>query len=63
MCVLISVQLKAELDSFDPQFFEEIEDLKYNYQVSVQKNIEYEEQLKQYSIQYGFQLPQLNDSN
>ena len=57
------MQLKAELDSFDPQFFEEIEDLKYNYQVSVQKNIEYEEQLKQYSIQYGFQLPQLNDSN
>lgn len=56
-------QLKCELESFDPQFFEEIEDLKYNYQVSVQKNIEFEELLKQYSKQYGFPLPELNDTH
>jgi centrosomal protein CEP290 len=45
-----NARLKAELDSFDPQFFEEIEDLKYNYQIAVQKNVEYEEQLKQYGL-------------
>lgn len=65
LCVLLNLmlflffQLKAELDSFDPQFFEEIEDLKYNYQLAVQKNVEYEEQLQHLSQQYGFTIPDL----
>ena len=44
-------QLKKELDTFDPNFFEELEDLKYNYQESVRKNVEYEEQLTKLSQQ------------
>ncbi|KAK9516253.1 hypothetical protein VZT92_024194 [Zoarces viviparus] len=39
-------KLKKELENFDQTFFEEIEDLKYNYNVEVKKNILLEEQLK-----------------
>lgn len=39
------MQLRKELDAFDPSFFEEIEDLKYNYQEAVRRNVQYEEQL------------------
>ncbi|KAM9174143.1 centrosomal protein of 290 kDa [Pangshura tecta] len=46
-------QLKRELDNFDPSFFEEIEDLKYNYNEEVKKNIILEEKLKQLSEQFG----------
>ena len=46
-------QLKTELEAFDPQFFEEIEDLKYNYQEAVKKNIEYEEHIQLLGSQYG----------
>eukprot|EP00731_Ephydatia_muelleri_P028604 Em0020g248a len=38
-------KLKRELDAFDPAFFEEIEDLKYNYEEALKKNVQYEEQL------------------
>ena len=38
-------KLRAELDSFDPSFFEEVEDLKFNYQEEVKKNIQYEQQI------------------
>ncbi|XP_025035933.2 centrosomal protein of 290 kDa isoform X4 [Pelodiscus sinensis] len=46
-------QLKKELDNFDPSFFEEIEDLKYNYNEEVKKNIILEEKLKNLSEQCG----------
>nr|XP_006114062.1 centrosomal protein of 290 kDa isoform X3 [Pelodiscus sinensis] len=46
-------QLKKELDNFDPSFFEEIEDLKYNYNEEVKKNIILEEKLKNLSEQFG----------
>ncbi|XP_074919570.1 centrosomal protein of 290 kDa [Chelonoidis abingdonii] len=46
-------QLKRELGNFDPSFFEEIEDLKYNYNEEVKKNIILEEKLKQLSEQFG----------
>lgn len=47
------VQLRKELEAFDPAFFEEIEDLKYNYQKSVERNVLYERQLRQFSRQFG----------
>lgn len=46
-------KLKKELESFDPMFFEEIEDLKYNYNLEVKKNIMLEEQLKKVCDQFG----------
>ena len=50
--VLVS-QLKKELSNFGPEFFEEIEDLKFNYRESLRKNVEYEERLMQLSKQFG----------
>ncbi|XP_033017659.1 centrosomal protein of 290 kDa isoform X3 [Lacerta agilis] len=49
-------KLKNELDHFDPSFFEEIEDLKYNYNEEVKKNILLEEKLKTLSEQFGVQV-------
>ncbi|KAJ7329890.1 hypothetical protein JRQ81_016064 [Phrynocephalus forsythii] len=49
-------KLKNELDHFDPSFFDEIEDLKYNYNEEVKKNIILEEKLKEFSEQFGIQL-------
>ncbi|XP_065812706.1 centrosomal protein of 290 kDa [Labrus bergylta] len=46
-------KLKRELQSFDPTFFEEIEDLKYNYNLEVKKNILLEEELKKVCQQFG----------
>nr|XP_046251134.1 centrosomal protein of 290 kDa isoform X2 [Scatophagus argus] len=46
-------KLKKELASFDPTFFDEIEDLKYNYKLEVKKNILLEEQLKKVCDQFG----------
>lgn len=46
-------KLRKELGAFDPAFFEEIEDLKYNYQKSVERNVLYERQLRQLSRQFG----------
>ena len=54
------MQLKKELDAFDPSFFEEIEDLKYNYQEAVRKNVQFEEELKKLSEQYGFPLRKID---
>ncbi|XP_013873072.1 centrosomal protein of 290 kDa [Austrofundulus limnaeus] len=45
--------LKKELENFDPTFFEELEDLKYNYNLEVKKNILLEEQLKKVCHQFG----------
>ncbi|XP_049482012.1 centrosomal protein of 290 kDa [Panthera uncia] len=49
-------KLKKELENFDPSFFEEIEDLKYNYKDEVKKNILLEEKLKKLSEQFGVEL-------
>ncbi|KAK3096658.1 hypothetical protein FSP39_002154 [Pinctada imbricata] len=40
-------RLKKELKNFGPEFFDEIEDLKYNYKQALEKNILYEERLQQ----------------
>lgn len=47
------MKLKKELENFDPTFFEELEDLKYNYNLEVKKNILLEEQLKKVCDQFG----------
>ncbi|KAI5931933.1 Centrosomal protein of 290 kDa [Manis javanica] len=49
-------KLKKELENFDPSFFEEIEDLKYNYKEEVKKNILLEEKLKKLSEQFRVEL-------
>ncbi|XP_070363135.1 centrosomal protein of 290 kDa isoform X3 [Equus asinus] len=49
-------KLKKELENFDPSFFEEIEDLKYNYKEEVKKNILLEEKFKKLSEQFGVEL-------
>ncbi|KAM9753916.1 centrosomal protein of 290 kDa isoform 10-T10 [Menidia menidia] len=46
-------KLRKELGNFDPTFFEELEDLKYNYNIEVKKNILLEEQLKKVCNQFG----------
>ncbi|NXN63489.1 CE290 protein, partial [Himantopus himantopus] len=49
-------KLRRELENFDRSFFEEIEDLKYNYNEEVKKNIILEERLKQLSEEFGIQV-------
>lgn len=49
-------KLKKELENFDPTFFEEIEDLKYNYNVEVKKNILLEEQLRKVCARFGVRV-------
>ncbi|KAJ8314697.1 hypothetical protein KUTeg_006847 [Tegillarca granosa] len=46
-------RLKKELKNFGPDFFEEIEDLKYNYKQILERNLLYEEKLQQLSRQFG----------
>lgn len=46
-------RLRKELESFDPSFFEEIEDLKYNYNLEVKKNLLLEEQLRSLCDRFG----------
>ncbi|CAJ1056113.1 centrosomal protein of 290 kDa isoform X1 [Xyrichtys novacula] len=57
-------KLKKELESFDPAFFEEIEDLKYNYNVEVKKNVLLEEELRKVCDQFGVkaELPSVSIS-
>ncbi|XP_071137463.1 centrosomal protein of 290 kDa-like isoform X1 [Mytilus edulis] len=43
-------RMKKELHNFGPDFFEEIEDLKYNYKQALEKNILYEEKMTQYGL-------------
>ncbi|XP_016425170.1 centrosomal protein of 290 kDa isoform X2 [Sinocyclocheilus rhinocerous] len=50
-------KLTRELENFDPTFFEELEDLKFNYNLEVKKNIILEEQLKKLSDQFGVAVP------
>ncbi|BFZ24638.1 hypothetical protein BsWGS_27677 [Bradybaena similaris] len=49
-------KMKKELGSFGPEFFEEIEDLKYNYKQSIQRNVLLEDKLKQIENQFGVSL-------
>ena len=58
-----NAKLRGELANFNQDFFEELEDLKYNYSESVKKNILYEQQLKQFAQQFGFEvdLPNTDD--
>ncbi|XP_051498711.1 centrosomal protein of 290 kDa isoform X3 [Apus apus] len=49
-------KLRRELEKFDPSIFEEIEDLKYNYNEEIKKNIILEDRLKQLSEEHGIQV-------
>uniref|UniRef100_A0A8C3LD57 Centrosomal protein 290 n=1 Tax=Chrysolophus pictus TaxID=9089 RepID=A0A8C3LD57_CHRPC len=49
-------RLRKELENFNPSFFEEIEDLKYNYNEELKKNILLEERLKKLSEEFGMQV-------
>ncbi|XP_053361681.1 centrosomal protein of 290 kDa isoform X6 [Clarias gariepinus] len=49
-------RMTKELSNFDPTFFEELEDLKFNYNVEVKKNIILEEQLKKLSERFGVEV-------
>ena len=50
---LLRLQLRQELSNFGPEFFDEIEDLKFNYREAMKKVTRYEGQLKQLSDQFG----------
>eukprot|EP00698_Gefionella_okellyi_P007814 TRINITY_DN1909_c0_g1_i1.p1 TRINITY_DN1909_c0_g1~~TRINITY_DN1909_c0_g1_i1.p1 ORF type:complete len:2137 (+),score=755.12 TRINITY_DN1909_c0_g1_i1:506-6412(+) len=47
-------ELLAELNQFDPQFFEDLEDLKYNVREAQKKVETYETQLRKMSERFGF---------
>ncbi|XP_058500486.1 centrosomal protein of 290 kDa isoform X2 [Solea solea] len=49
-------RLTKALESFDPSFFEELEDLKYNYNVEVKKNILLERELRKVCGQFGVEV-------
>uniref|UniRef100_A0A8U8CH68 Uncharacterized protein n=1 Tax=Geospiza parvula TaxID=87175 RepID=A0A8U8CH68_GEOPR len=48
-------ELRRELETYNPSFFEELEDLKYNYKEEVKKNVILEERLKQLCEEFGIQ--------
>ncbi|XP_062348044.1 centrosomal protein of 290 kDa isoform X5 [Cinclus cinclus] len=48
-------ELRRELETYNPSFFEELEDLKYNYKEEVKKNIILEERLKQLYAEFGIE--------
>uniref|UniRef100_A0A8D3CFB2 Centrosomal protein 290 n=1 Tax=Scophthalmus maximus TaxID=52904 RepID=A0A8D3CFB2_SCOMX len=56
-------KLQRELENFDPTFFEEIEDLKYNYNLEVKKNILLEEQLRKVCDRFGVTFCRCNHSH
>lgn len=55
-CANIGLQLKKELSNFGPEFFEEIEDLKFRCHDAITKNKQYEEQLAKLSKQFGISV-------
>ena len=48
--------MKRELANFGPDFFDEIEDLKFNYKQAVEKNLLYEDKLQQVGKQFGISI-------
>uniref|UniRef100_A0A4W3IQE0 Centrosomal protein 290 n=1 Tax=Callorhinchus milii TaxID=7868 RepID=A0A4W3IQE0_CALMI len=53
-------RLKKELSNFDPSFFEELEDLKFNYRQEVKRNILLEEQIRKLSERFGVELKEVS---
>ncbi|NWZ38688.1 CE290 protein, partial [Brachypodius atriceps] len=51
----VTEELRRELETYSPSFFEELEDLKYNYKEEVKKNVILEERLKQLYEEFGIQ--------
>ncbi|KAJ3152611.1 hypothetical protein HDU89_001304 [Geranomyces variabilis] len=46
-------ELQEELSAFDPAFFEELSDLKWNYSEAVRVNVQYEEVIRDFSGKLG----------
>ena len=46
-------RMRGELSHFGSDFFDEIEDLKYNYSEAIKRNVLYEEKLRHLSQQFG----------
>ncbi|KNC54828.1 uncharacterized protein AMSG_01681 [Thecamonas trahens ATCC 50062] len=55
--------LRLELDAFDPNFFDELEELKYAYRSAVKKVAEYEKQMRLAQRQYGIAFSGLDDDS
>ena len=53
-------RLKSELNALDPNFFEEIEDLKFNYKKAIQQNILYEEHIAMVTTKFGVPPPEFS---
>lgn len=53
-------RLKKELESFDPAFFDEIEDMKYNYNLEVKKNVVLEERLQEVCERFNVDVPSVS---
>ena len=56
------MQLKAELSSFSPEFFEEVEDLKFREKQGRERVQLLTQRLQQLSRQYGFSLPEFTSA-
>ncbi|KAJ3183418.1 hypothetical protein HDU87_006737 [Geranomyces variabilis] len=46
-------ELQEELSAFDPAFFEELSDLKWNYSEAIRVNVQYEEVIRDFSGKLG----------
>ncbi|XP_061576889.1 centrosomal protein of 290 kDa isoform X2 [Cololabis saira] len=49
-------RLRREVQDLDPAFFEELEDLKYNYNLELKKNLLLEEQLRRVCRRFGVEV-------
>lgn len=56
-------RLERDLSKFGDDFFDEIEDMKYNYAESVKRNVLYEEQLRNLSRQFNVEVEIPNDDD
>lgn len=56
-------RLEKDLAKFDDDFFDEIEDMKYNYAEAVKRNVLYEEQLRNFSRQFNVDIEIANEDD
>jgi centrosomal protein CEP290 len=52
-----NADLKIELEAFDPSFFDELEDLKFNYGEAVRMNTEFQERIRDLESQLADDFP------
>lgn len=49
-------RLETALSEFNDDFFDEIEDMKYNYKRAMKRNVLYEEQLKNFAERFNVEI-------